>query len=132
MNAFLKTRINRATYWALLLPVTLLVTLAVAFLPKPPGVVEIAMIAFGVPRLHDLGRSGWWMVVPIGFEIVAVALGAVLGGINGILVAGGLVLLVIAAMMIVIGIIPGNAGANAFGAPPPPGLSMFRGSRAAP
>jgi uncharacterized membrane protein YhaH (DUF805 family) len=121
---------NRATYWSILLPVTLLIVGAAVFLPKPPGIIEIVIVYLGVPRLHDVGRSGWWMAVPIAVELIAVALGAVLGGLNGILIAGGVAVMVIAAIMTVIGIIPGQVGANIYGDPPPTGLSLSGRSQA--
>ncbi|HEX4302402.1 MAG TPA: DUF805 domain-containing protein [Rhizomicrobium sp.] len=126
MYSYLNTRMNRQTYWMILAPVVVLFGLAIAFLPKPPGIAEVIMISLGVPRLHDLGRSGWWMAVPIGLEVVAVILGAVVGGMDGILVAGGLVVLLLTIMMIVLGLIPGQPQANAFGEPPSPGFAAWR------
>lgn len=128
MYSYLKTRMNRQTYWTILVPAVLLIGLAIAFLPKPPGVAEILMVSLGVPRLHDLGRSGWWMVLPFGLEIVALAVGVALGGVEGILLAGGVAVLLLLAAMIVLGLIPGQAEANAFGEPPPPGFSAWRKS----
>jgi uncharacterized membrane protein YhaH (DUF805 family) len=122
MYSYLNLRINRQTYWTILLPIVVLFGLAIAFLPKPPGIGEVILITLGVPRLHDLGRSGWWMAVPIGAEIVGIGAGIALGGFDGILIAGGVVVLLMAVMMVVIGLIPGQTEANAFGEPPPPGF----------
>lgn len=129
MYSYLNTRMNRQTYWTILIPVVVLVALAVAFLPRSPGILEIVMISIGVPRLHDLGRSGWWMAVPFGVEIAGIAGGLALGGVEGILIGGGLAVIVIFLMMVVLGLLPGQAEANAYG-PPQAGFSAWKKAQA--
>ena len=126
MNSYLKTRMNRQTYWTILLPVVVLLGLAIAFMPRPPGLAELILVALGVPRLHDLGRSGWWMAVPIGLEFVGIGAGMALGGMDGVLIAGGIVVLFMIVVMVVIGLIPGQVETNAYGGPPPPGFGAWR------
>jgi uncharacterized membrane protein YhaH (DUF805 family) len=121
-----KGRINRTSYWAF---VVALVAIAAALRwasGKQTGISEVFLLAITVPRLHDIGRSGWWaggvILAEIGLAVIVaatlpkeMALGAL-----------GLFVLFIAILMIVLGCLPGDPEANQFGEPPPRGLSLRR------
>ncbi len=125
MSAILKTRMNRATYWAIFVPVVVLYGLLLTFAEHPPGIAEGIIIVLGVPRLHDLGASGWWMAAPIGIEIAALVGAAILLPIGDILIVAGVIVLGMTVMMIVLGLIPGQPGANAYGEPPASGVAFI-------
>lgn len=82
------------------------------------GVVTVAQIR----RLHDLGRTGWWVAAILGLQIVA-AIGLVTAGLPEdtiYLIAG---LTTVAAPIILLGALPGEAHENRFG-PQPGGRSL--------
>jgi uncharacterized membrane protein YhaH (DUF805 family) len=88
-------------------PVSLLLGLA-TFLPS---------IAVGVRRLHDTGRSGWWLLafyVPWAISLLARFTGAGLA-ITGIL---GLVVLIAAVTLIVFYVMASQPGPNQYGPNP--------------
>jgi uncharacterized membrane protein YhaH (DUF805 family) len=129
MNSALKGRMNRATYFATLgLIVVLLVAISI-FASKPPAVLEVLLVWIGVPRLHDIGRSGWWILVLFTFEIGGIVAGFMSVPRADIEIVGGLIVFVMLIAMIVLGCIKGDPGVNDFGDPP---LGLFgRGARKA-
>jgi uncharacterized membrane protein YhaH (DUF805 family) len=100
--------------------------LLIAYTTKPPGMAEVLMIFLGVPRLHDIGRSGWWLALLFAFEVGALTMALVLFSIQGMMIAGGIVVLVMLIAMMILGCIPGDPEANAYGEVPAPGLSLGR------
>jgi uncharacterized membrane protein YhaH (DUF805 family) len=85
------------------------------------------MIAIGIPRLHDIGRTGWLVGVAILAEIVVLVGVAVAGAsVDTIYVAAGFVFLRISALGIWLGIIPGQAETNKWGDPPGPDIQFGR------
>jgi len=73
-------------------------------------------IAVGVRRLHDTNRSGWWLLA----LLVPYALfGAGMASTNSALImAGGLLVLVVAIVLLVFFVSDGTKGANRFGEDP--------------
>jgi uncharacterized membrane protein YhaH (DUF805 family) len=123
-------RTNRATYWmAVGTVVVLTIGLTVAF-GKPPHVAEVVLIMIGVPRLHDIGKSGWLVLGPLGLELFG-AIGALaLLPRENAMQAVGLVMLVIFGLMIWLGCIPGQDFENRFGPPPGTGIQWGRRPKA--
>ena len=92
--------------------------------------ILIPNIAVQVRRLHDTGRSGWWVgalyllyiVFVVGaFTIGMSALGGAspnLGSLGLMFGVGGLVFLVYAIMLLVFFFLPGTTGPNRFGPDP--------------
>ena len=118
----LRYRINRPTYW-LCYGIFIVAVSVLAYLGKLNGGMEIAMIMVGVPRLHDIGQSGWIVGGLIATEILVI--GGVLlsgAGVDAIQIAGGLIFFAIAALGIWLGIIPGESEANKWGDPPAQGF----------
>ncbi|MGH8109873.1 MAG: DUF805 domain-containing protein [Arenimonas sp.] len=77
------------------------------------------MIALTIKRLHDSGRSGYWMLAPIGCQISAVMMlvAAFQGNIGSSLMYIGL-LLVLGLLSLVVFIfllLAGDEGSNAYG-----------------
>ena len=71
-----------------------------------------------VPRLHDLGKSGWWVLIPIGIELIAIVVAIAVFSPEGAYVVFSAVFLAVASFIVVLGLIPGQPHANRFGDPP--------------
>src|SRR5438445_8489506 len=85
-------RINRVTYAVYLAIFVIAYAAMVIAMKRPPALAE-ALVAFvAIPRLHDIGRSGWWLLILLGAELAAIAIGW-RSGEDGILLGGGLVVL---------------------------------------
>lgn len=90
----------------------------------------IPSLAVGVRRLHDLDRSGWWMLLPLGPILVgavligvgfAAAMGGLGGGMSATMILGILAMIggVIASIVLLVWYCtPGTAGPNRFGEDP--------------
>ncbi|HWU79595.1 MAG TPA: DUF805 domain-containing protein [Caulobacter sp.] len=114
---------NRATYWAMLGLIVALTAGGAALFHKPPKVTEIVLLFICIPRLHDVGRSGWWAGGVMLAEIaVAFAAPFVLGDVEAAAVAMGVVVLVLIGLLAWLGAMRGQAEVNRFGPPPSPGL----------
>jgi uncharacterized membrane protein YhaH (DUF805 family) len=109
-------RMNRATYGVLLAGLVVAYVVLVNTMKHPPG-AELVVAIIAVPRLHDVGRSGWWLLILFVGELVAVGIGWP-GGAEGILIAGGFYVLLCLALLVVLGFIPGQRTANSWGEPP--------------
>ena len=85
--------------------------------------VLIPNIAVGVRRLHDIDRTGWWMLLPVPFYLVGAVILAI-GAING--EAGqamiGMIAFVLgfvcAIVLLVFYCLDGTSGPNRFGPDP--------------
>jgi uncharacterized membrane protein YhaH (DUF805 family) len=114
----MRGRMNRATYWSILGGMVVFVIAVAAFGVRPPRIAEGLLIFLCVPRLHDLGRSGWWVLIPLGVEVAALlAVFSAFSADDAPLIFGG-IFLVIAVVVVVLGLIPGQQHANRFGEPP--------------
>ncbi|HEY0271241.1 MAG TPA: DUF805 domain-containing protein [Sphingomonas sp.] len=87
--------------------------------------VIIPTIAVGVRRLHDIDRTGWWMLA----FFLAFALGGlsmVAGGVASMLAGGALILVggVLAILLIVWACLDGTRGSNRFGPDPKGGSDL--------
>jgi uncharacterized membrane protein YhaH (DUF805 family) len=122
----LNYRINRPTYWASIAMFTLVVCVFV-YLGKGNAGLEIMMVVTGIPRLHDIGRSGWWIGAVILAEITVVV-GLMIAGTSSDtleLILAFLVLL-IGLLAIWLGAIPGQAETNRWGEPTQRGIRFGR------
>ena len=128
---YLQGRTNRITYLFAVVIIAVLYGLLLALLKDPPKVSEVVIVIVAVPRIHDLGRSGWWLLVPFGVEVAAlvVAIAARLPE-QEVYVLFGAVAALILVVIVSLGLIPGQTNANRFGEAPPPGL-QFKRRRAA-
>ncbi|MFT4255267.1 MAG: DUF805 domain-containing protein [Caulobacter sp.] len=120
----LKGRINRATYWVIVGVAIAAALISGIVFKRPMPAAQVVLLIAAVPRLHDLGRSGWWAG---GFFIIETAL--IFGG--GFILppqayqsALGLVVLLLAGLLVWLGALPGKSAENRFGPPPPKGLSF--------
>jgi uncharacterized membrane protein YhaH (DUF805 family) len=121
-------RMNRATYWASI-GIFVATTIVIGLFTSTRSVwLEAMLVVFGVPRLRDLGRTGWLIVIPLAFEF-----GAVIADVSQLLptntasTASGIVLWGAAVLL---GVIPGQRGSNRFGGPPASGVHLRNRSKA--
>jgi uncharacterized membrane protein YhaH (DUF805 family) len=126
MYGLRRGRINRATYWLCLVVISAIFAAIIALTGKRVPFGEIALIVLCVPRLHDIGQSGWWVGGMIIAEIaVMIAALASLPEDQALAVLGLFGLLILVGL-VVLGALPGQPGPNRFGPPPAPGLSFGR------
>lgn len=119
---FLKGRTNRAMYWVGVTTLVVLMLIARLVFHFDGSISEVVVVFLCIPRLHDMGLSGWHVLWGIGLEILAVAIGLYLGSAEAILMAGGIAVFAIGIAMIVLGAVPGQRDPNRFGDPPAPGF----------
>jgi uncharacterized membrane protein YhaH (DUF805 family) len=119
---FLNGRTNRASYWLSLAILAVLLTLVALYNPSLARVNEVVLIFLCVPRLHDIGRSGWWTLGIFAIELVGALVGfGLFHGEASVQVMGGFVLIIFG-IVFWLGFLPGVTEANQFGDPPAPGL----------
>lgn len=133
-------RLGRQGFWVA--AAGLFVTgLVAGLVPVIGGLVGLALLwpwsAVSAKRLHDLGRSGWWIALPLvpsllvgGLGVLTAAsatMGATMGASGATLALATLTATLGLAAMLVslgfllwIGLTPGMPGANRFGAVPAP------------
>jgi uncharacterized membrane protein YhaH (DUF805 family) len=122
---FMKGRTNRATYWLSIGVLVALLAAIARFAENPPRISEVALVILCVPRLHDIGRTGWWAAILIPVEIASVAAVLFAPEALGLQLAGAFTLLLLLPV-IGLGLVRGEPAANRFGEPPPPGLNWRR------
>lgn len=114
----LKYRINRETYWCGCLIYGSLSAIAWPHLP-----LEAGMIALGIPRLHDIGKSGllvgYWIALEV---VVLITVGLVYGSVDAVLIAAGLIAWVTVCLGIWLGLIKADGNPNKWGQPRPSGV----------
>src|SRR5262245_347068 len=120
----LRGRTNRALYWVGLCTVALLFTVLNLLSSNPVGVSEAVLIFLCVPRLHDIGKSGWFVLIGVGIELVAMIIGFSFFSLDDARSVIGWGTLIILGLLVWLGTIPGNPGPNAWGEPPAPGLQL--------
>jgi uncharacterized membrane protein YhaH (DUF805 family) len=118
---FLTGRMNRATYALMLLVYAVLFSIVVAIQVRVPGELLLGYIC--IPRLHDLGRTGWWFGAAVLAEIVVVV--GVIFGLNqpDIGVLAGVATLFLPA--IALALPKGHVGPNRFGEAPASGIARL-------
>jgi len=124
MRSLLKKRINRATYWASLGGVFALYAIINVLIPTRLHISEALLMYICIPRLHDFDKSGWLVLIALGFEIGVAILAFSFLPKNIALAIMGLAVIIILMMLIWLGIIPGQPHANRFGEPPAPGVDF--------
>ena len=120
-----KHRMNRTTYWVCLALLAVWALFAAFVLHKTGGFIdEFVVAAVCVPRLHDMGKSGWIVgAVLVGYLafvlIMATSLNADL-----ISASAGIVAIGMAFVLVYLGLTPGDPGENRYGEQPSPGINL--------
>jgi len=124
MLKIMRGRINRATYWT---GVGLLAVLVVVFnligRVHIPG--ELLVLTLTIPRLHDVGRSGWWTAPFVLLELAVVVVAILTLTPDEFLVAFGFFTIALLIALAWLGAVPGQASANRFGNPPQIGVHFI-------
>jgi uncharacterized membrane protein YhaH (DUF805 family) len=109
---WLNGRANRREYWLFAGPLLIVAFASGAFsIPGVDLVAGLGLTLITIRRLHDLGRSGWWVVL---INIVSRGLQTGLTmamGDNGAIYAG----LIAIGMIVAVGAVPGQSIDNQFG-----------------
>jgi uncharacterized membrane protein YhaH (DUF805 family) len=121
---FLNARINRTVYWTAISGGAAIYGILYFVSQKHVSVSEALLILIAIPRLHDIGLSGWWAGGVFVAEIVIGILALTMIPLEQAAIVMGITVLLIAGLMVWLGCKPGEAVANAFGGPPLPGLSL--------
>ncbi len=115
---YLQHRTNRKTYWLSVAVVFAIYLLLRVFAPGSSAINEFVLVLVCVPRLHDVGLSGWWVVGPLVPEVL-IAISMFTGVPTDIALAlGGVLVMMIGGLMVWLGAIPGQPGENRYGLPP--------------
>ena len=131
-------RAPRAEYWWFYLG-TMIISVVLGLVDKMLGTqdmigtafslaVLVPWLAVSVRRLHDIDRSGWWLLGFVGgFGLFALVAGlSAVGGFAGAktatgftsLIVGSLIFLALSVTLLVFMILPGTDGPNRYGADP--------------
>lgn len=116
-------------FWLCVAIIAVLYIVSNLYLERNVPVSEVVLIILCVPRLHDIGRSGWLVAPPLALEIGAAVAAFSLLPADRALPVMGVVTLIIAALVVWLGCIPGDPAANRFGEPPSPGIKFERPKR---
>ena len=114
----MRGRMNRATYWLCLGILVAAVAIMSVFGVRPPRIGEAMLLLMCGPRLRDLGRSGWWVLIPLGIELATIIVAFAVFSTEDAEVLFGSVFLAVVGFIVVLGLIPGQPHANRFGEPP--------------
>jgi len=76
----------------------------------------VPSIAVGVRRLHDTGRSGWWLLaIVVPYAVLAFAM---ISASTSLMMIASLLVLAVAVALFVFMVLPGTPGANKYGPDP--------------
>ena len=121
-------RITRAPFWFGIL-VVIAASVALNLIPGPVGhlvgfVLLWPQVCINVKRLHDMGRTGWLLLIPAAITLTCLAVGFIMGSgmeappprpAPGPLAIAALVSL---GFLLWVGLTPGQSAANRFGEAP--------------
>jgi hypothetical protein len=91
---------------------------AAAYFQVKGGFNEIILVLLAVPRLHDIGKSGWWAGGVFLAEIVLATVAALLLPAQFAMMPLAIFVVIVFGLLIWLGTIPGQPGANKYGEPP--------------
>ena len=123
---FLPNRTNRATYWLSIGVIAVTLLLISLLFPGDAQVSEALLVMLCIPRLHDLGCTGWLVLAPLLLEVGSMIATLTLLPLEEAKAVMGVVVLIIAGLVGLLGAIPGQILPNQFGDPPPRGLTWKR------
>ena len=125
MKAF-QGRMNRAWYWLGIGAVAVIYLVLILIEARQVPISEVALVFLCVPRLHDIGKSGWLVLIGLAVELLGLIIGFSFFSLEDAQGVIGLAGLLIAGLLAWLGAIPGDPKPNAWGEPPAPGLQIRR------
>jgi uncharacterized membrane protein YhaH (DUF805 family) len=115
---------NRVMFWVSLVIVAAIYIVITVISSKQVGVSEVVLIFVCVPRLHDIGKSGWFALIGVAIEMVGIAVGLAFFPFGQFPVAMGVAGVIILGLIIWLGLARGDPNPNAWGDPPAPGIQF--------
>lgn len=92
--------------------------IAASYFQVKGGFNEIILVVLAIPRLHDIGKSGWWAGGVFLAEIVLVTVSLLLLPPAFAMMPLALFVVIVFGLLIWLGAIPGQPEANKYGEPP--------------
>jgi uncharacterized membrane protein YhaH (DUF805 family) len=123
MKAF-SGRVNRATYWAQICLFSFLYAIFSALLKQGVHLQEVVLAFVCVPRLHDIEKSGWAFLAGAAVELIGAIASVTVLPVDNQYVGLGITTIFVTCLVVWLGIIPGEAEPNRFGAAPPSGVAI--------
>ncbi len=121
---FLNGRINRATFWTAFAAV-LAIIIGVRLVGFPSKPIEIMLCIICVPRMHDVGWSARWLLLPVAVVTIATMwAGAAAANPQQVLVVAYTGTAATFVLMGWLGSLKGQPEGNSYGSPPEKGLSF--------
>lgn len=122
MNLFGR-RINRATFW-LIFGLAIALNVAIAWSGSHSSAPGVVLALYCVFRLHDIGRSGKWVLLVLGLQFVGAMTAFQYVPDHQIPTALYFLEFLLLPAVIWLGSTPGEPVSNGWGGPPPPGIGM--------
>lgn len=117
-------RINRTTYWTAF-AAAVGVIIGVRLIGFDSNVLEPMLCIICIPRMHDMGWSGRWMLIPLAVLVAgSIWAGASASSPEQVLIVAYTATAMLFAMMIWLGCLKGQTDWNEYGNPPPNGFSF--------
>ncbi|MET4683127.1 DUF805 domain-containing protein [Brevundimonas faecalis] len=126
--SFLNQRINRATYW-LFIALIMAFAFVISFFNAAGGGTWVVVAMAYIMRLHDLGRTGKWVLLVFAVQFAA-GIAVIFADASLHQIGFGLVTLASLAFTIWLGSIKGQPHANLYGQAPGPGIRMKANAKA--
>lgn len=118
-------RMNRRTYWVCLGILAMWALFAGFVLHKTGGFIdELVVAGICVPRLHDIGKSGWIVGAVLVAYLAFLLIMATSLNSDLISASAGIVAIGMAFVLVYLGLTPGDQGENRYGEQPPPGINL--------
>lgn len=116
LGGWIAGRARRREFWAWIVPVIVgSAALELAGVPGSSLIMALPALFAMIRRLHDLGRSGWLApLINVGTNVLSFAFVMLLGRDNGAILS----FLLYVAVVITLGVLPGEPRDNAYGPPP--------------
>jgi uncharacterized membrane protein YhaH (DUF805 family) len=97
---------------------------------KQIPVSEVALVFLCVPKLHDIGRSGWFVLIGVALELAGLVIGFSFFSLETAKAVTGVAVLAMAGLLVWLGTVRGDPNANRWGDPPPSGIQFRRRAKA--
>ena len=118
-------RISRATF-GLLLGLLITFNVTAAYLGAGISAPWFVLALFCIWRLHDLGRSGKWVLLVLALQVLGMMIAFSLVPRHQMLTTLYFADVLVLPLLVWLGSTPGEPVSNGWGGPPPSGIGMGR------